>query len=550
MKKNNCSPLSLQELAISGSVAAFLLIFFGANIVLAWINQYTPLNSWSRIYSFPIVILLCLFCISFFRSCLKEYLFVCCISLFIIACVLYTSSFYLDYSFDGLAYHQRAVIALINGANFNTNLAVTQNVFLDNYAKATWFYAASIFSFFELSSLGTSYHWILGFASAFYLYRFCRWVGQKRSLSLIIAIAGLCNPIAISQSYTYYNDSPLGSLGIILFLAAIIISKENSSFDYFVFTICSILLINVKASGIIIIFCAFAYLSLVSFFKEKSIIYAFKKIITPLLIFSIFGVFILGYSPYTQNLIQGRHIFYPLAGKDAKDIMQENSPYGFPENNRFKNLFLSVFSEGSDLYAGNTKDQPKLKIPGSVTSRELNTYAGPDLRISGFGPVYSLSVVLAVIAISVLRINWRICGGLLFMLLLSIVINPHAWWARYSPTMWFIPLVPLIAADGFKANYARIIASLLTMSLFVNVVLISQRWLSYYPGWDFVTRKQVGEIMPFHLNVYTDAFATDLELISLGLDFTKVDQSYYLKNKERFHSLKRGIDYEIAKKSQ
>jgi hypothetical protein len=66
-----------------------------------------------------------------------------------------------------------------------------------------------------------------------------------------------------------------------------------------------------------------------------------------------------------------------------------------------------------------------------------------DPRVAGFGAYFWLSWLLSVLAAAVALVHRRSCR-LIFAascLLALGVLNPSAWWARYVPQLWAVPLI-------------------------------------------------------------------------------------------------------------
>lgn len=458
---------------------------------------------------------------------------------------LYISGLYLDFSWDGLAYHQRAIYAILKGESFLANDAPTTNIWVNHYTKGTWFYAATIISWFGRPEFGTSYHLILPAAAATYLYRFCRLSSRGRVLSGLLALISFFNPVTLAQWFTYYNDAPLGALGVLLFLSAALMTRERRRIDVFVFTASAILAINIKASGVIPVASAFLYLAVVGLWRTRSVWATVKHLVVPFAIFCVMGIGVLGYSPYVQNLVHHRHIFYPLAGEKAVDIITANAPYGFTRQNRFHNLFLSVFSKSEDLSLTRNQGTPTLKIPGTMEESELKEFLKADPRISGFGPLYSLMLLAAALMFLAVRMNWSVCGPLLFMVGTAIVVNPHSWWARYTPFMWLLPLIPIIGIASIRSRLAALLSSVVVVAAIVNVGAIMWTWFEYYPAVNKMVQNRAAAQRHRILKVYTGPFATEMQMKSLGLKYELVGKNYYESHKEKFFMMATGIEYEM-----
>lgn len=127
--------------------------------------------------------------------------------------------------------------------------------------------------------------------------------------------------------------------------------------------------------------------------------------------------------------------------------MTANSP--FHEVNHFKNLFLSLFSYMDNFILASNKNSI-LKIPFTINwEQEKSILSKVDIRISGFGLLFSgiLIISIIIILLQLLKIkkdkksyffliNLFTCFGLTFTI-------KESWWARYSPYIYFIILISL-----------------------------------------------------------------------------------------------------------
>lgn len=543
MKKSTPSLLNSNECVFFRYLSLFLLLFFAYCVVLGWLNQVTPVEFWTRRLAAPIALIASV--ASAVALCgIGKRVVPPLVGLLVLALLLYVSTLSLDFSWDGLAYHQRAVIALLKGADFLSVAEPTGDLWVDNYAKATWFYGATLVSWFGFPEVGASYHFVLGGAAASYLYFFCRWAGRGRILALLLAAIAFLNPVFIAQWFTYYSDAALGAFGILLFLATVLVVRENRLVDRVIFLVSAVLVVNVKASGVILAGAAFLYFGIAILVQTRSPLIAIKKVGAPFAAFLVLAVGVLGYSPYIQNLTHGRHIFYPLMGENSADIMTANSPYGFMQKNRINTLFLSVFSRSEDLLAATSTKTPTLKVPGRIYKGEIEEFWRVDVRIGGFGPLYSLAFILGLMSFLVLRLDWKVAGGLTFMVIVAVAVNPYSWWARYSPILWLFPIIPLIGMRGARFKLALLAPVLLVLAMAINIGMLIKNWLTVYPPLNAHVKHTAQSLQGEKLRVYQGPFASDMLLDRLGLHYEKVDRQYYENNKEKFSSLATGIEFE------
>jgi len=167
------------------------------------------------------------------------------------------------------------------------------------------------------------------------------------------------------------------------------------------------------------------------------------------------GVLLLGFNPYVTNTLRHGHPFHPLAGSGKVDIITNNAPPDVLQHSRAVKLFGSLAARSSSVIGGPSLTPPTLapKLPGSVTVAELKPFLSKnDVRIGGFGPWFGLALLVSWLGLAWSwarrrRSAWQ--RGLLVLptglLLLSALVFPEPWWARYVPQVWLIPMVVAIA---------------------------------------------------------------------------------------------------------
>lgn len=150
------------------------------------------------------------------------------------------------------------------------------------------------------------------------------------------------------------------------------------------------------------------------------------------------SVLVFGFSSYVLNFLEHGHPLHPLFGEDAKDIMTGNSPASFASSGNLRKLPLGFFSQSSNISAA-SGNEPALKIPINVTPQELKSLRISDLRIGGFGVLYSGILILQTAIIAVALPMQRKMRPFLFQVCLCYLIPTIAlmlflgesWWARY-----------------------------------------------------------------------------------------------------------------------
>ncbi|MDE5785515.1 MAG: hypothetical protein K2H98_03195, partial [Duncaniella sp.] len=127
----------------------------------------------------------------------------------ILVCSIIAARFTVDYSFDGLYYHQEIIAALCDGWNpfappFDS--APSYSVWAVHYAKAIEIAAASVVSMTGSIEAGKAVNLIMvaGMAAAVWA-----WTSAVRPLAphrLVITLVATANPVVLAQLFTYYID--------------------------------------------------------------------------------------------------------------------------------------------------------------------------------------------------------------------------------------------------------------------------------------------------------------------------------------------------------
>lgn len=382
-----------------------------------------------------------------------------------------------DTSWDGQFYHQEAVYQLKNGWNpFHQPLpdSVNRAIWINHYPKGAEIPQAAIYAITNKIETGKATNFIL-FAAAFFLILSFLLSHHRFSIKKSVFISSLItlNPIIINQWFTYYVDGQMACLLVCLVIAFISLTEFFNKY-YF------ILLVSVLICALNIKFTAIAYVGIftLSFFiyllwnKKYQL---FRKLLFPLAFTIAIGVFLVGYNPYVTNTIKYEHPFHPLMGKQKVNIMKGNFPIGFAEKNRFEKFFVSFFShtDNAGSWEGTVRT-PRLKLPFTLSGLDINFAWVEDARIAGFGPFFSgiaISSVLLLLLLFRFK-NKSESKNILFLigsLFASIIIMPEAWWARYVPQFWFIPLIILIWSENVRSKWINFLRVFLYVFIILNI---------------------------------------------------------------------------------
>ncbi|MGE6697445.1 hypothetical protein ACQKH5_07130 [Hyphomonas sp. NPDC076900] len=402
-----------------------------------------------------------------------------------------------DTSMDGQHYHFQAIYALAQGWNpvhGNSEPAVIGDpitLWAIHYPRGGWDFAALLMTAGLPLAMGKALNLLALFAGAAVLAGALFRVGFSWLATALLTLVAALNPIILSQLFTAMNDGLLG-LCILIFTVSIMMwARYDDKLALVTALATMVLALNLKFSAIpmFVILCGFACAGI--FFRRG--LRPAAGLAAALFASAFVAVVLLGWSPYMQNFLDYGHIFHPIMGPNAVDIMTgdvpalDNTPEVLEGMSAAERFFYSLFSETHSGYA----TTPQLKFPFSISPQELRAAGGVDVRLSGFGPFFSgiflLSIAGAVALI--VRPRWR-SGATLWLLaisavmMFSVIVMPQNWWARYVPQFWFVPLGIAAAALAANSRAAQILGSLIVALMLLNSLIVGAAgsWLTAKRG--------------------------------------------------------------------
>ena len=423
---------------------------------------------------------------------------VCAVLLFV--SFMYISGLFYDISYDGQVYHQEAVNQLVQGWNpvqdYLTKDRSHSAVLLNHYARGPWLYAATLYTVtgqIEQSKVFNFLLIIISFLLA--LSALKSWQGLSTRQSIVFSLLLALNPISIYQAFSFYIDGQLASLLLCLVALSCQLVTQQDKVVLCSFMMSIVLTINIKFTGVVyVVACIGLVVGWLWLLKKKHL---YGNVIKSSIIGLFIGICLVGYNPYVTNTIYYGHPFYPLygGGTQTMDIMTSNSPQGFMQMNPMEKLYVSIFSSSANQFYS---EGPTLKIPFTLRLSELQPFVyGADIRIGGFGPWFSGILVITLLLL-VLMLIFRTKGnmyglGLFVSIMLSVLINPEAWWARYVPQFWLAPTVIAAVASMDAKRLIRYLGVVLASTLFINIGLISYPYIlgNYYCTQDLNRQLQV-----------------------------------------------------------
>jgi hypothetical protein len=421
-----------------------------------------------------------------YRLSVPQFAFWLLIMLLIIILSGFIAGYFLDLSWDGRDYHQKAVRELVAGWNpiyiVMQPQDVYDNAWLNHYPKGSWISAAAIYQLTRDIEIGKIFNQLLMWAVFFIGFAYFLTYPQLQLWkAFLLALFLAANPVSMSQFLSYYADGQVSSLIIALILLLLLSLRRDDPGVWVTLAATIIIALNVKFTGT-----AYASLALVIFFPASWYIKRRLSLLLPVWLAIgvgvVFGVFFVGFTPYVFNTVRHGHPFYPIISSSQFNktfVLRGQMPPNFTNVNRIEKLYLSVFSRSQ-----NKVGKPgHLKNPFTVLDSEISSFKDPDVRIGGWGPLFGALAILSAGAMVILLLVSRrtalvaslLIGAILFVTLL----NSDSWWARYAPQLWLIPVLVLSALWLIKNKWLTVIGLLLASAMLVNMLLISNQYISF-----------------------------------------------------------------------
>ena len=230
-----------------------------------------------------------------------------------------------------------------------------------------------------------------------------------------------------------------------------------------------------------IIAAIFYFYWIFKYHKDENFFKNFKKITYLFVLIYFIAILLVGSNSYVKNLVDHHNPLYPLIGKDKVDIVTKMQPKDFGELNGIEKFTYALFSKTENTTYEMLK--PKFKYPFKIYNSEIEEINLPDVRIGGFGPLFTLSLIISIIlfipSLIILIIKDKDKLKYVIITILSIIISMimtgEAWWARYVPYFYFVTIGTLLLTIYISRyinkkylNYAKYI---LIIPLIINIYL-------------------------------------------------------------------------------
>ncbi len=352
------------------------------------------------------------------------------------AAALAGASRFHDVSWDGQVYHQPAVLALAGGWNplWDGPLPLDDrpdNLWINHYPKAAWVMQAILFQATGSLEATKGIQLLVLLAAALVVFAA---LGQSRRAALAAAVVA-ANPVALVQAFSFYVDGMSASLMTAFIAASWLWLRRPGLAPALAAAGSLVLLVNLKFTGLVYGGVLVAGLALGAWRWWPGRWRGFAALGGTALVAGALG---LGFDPYVTNTLSRGHPFHPVAGPGAVDFLRIQLAPGFHDHSRPVRLAVGLLARAS-----NDNHAPVVKPPFTIDRRELAALPEADLRLGGFGPLFSgvllvgLMVMLARRTLGLPLPEVLPAGAAL--LLATAFCNPALWWARYVPQLWLLP---------------------------------------------------------------------------------------------------------------
>jgi hypothetical protein len=402
------------------------------------------------------------------------------------------SNLLFDVSWDGISYHQGAIMALtenfdflhsslnssnpVDNVSWSDKFPFTTNVFwMNSYPKLSWFYAASIYELTGNIQYGKSINFLLLFALG--LVAWAALSDLPRSARILSATALTLNPIVMSQLFAYYNDGVQGAFLIIAIIGLYGYFWSKRTTDFLLLAIAGMIgCAALKFTGLVFSSCVmFAAFYLAYRMKPASLSSVAKPALyIPIVMMAL----LLMANPYIKNMADGKHIFHPVMGEDKVDIISHQIPQQFIEKDRFSKLMLSVLGKSEHGTRNSNSPLPKIKIPFQFSKREFKSFRVTDLRWGGWGPLFGGVFLVTLVCLLMRYSKIKEYTPLVFLLALLSIINPESWWARYNPQLHTFVVVSLLLLYIKDPKLQRVAKFMLAILIVNSFLLLGAHFMS------------------------------------------------------------------------
>jgi hypothetical protein len=360
-----------------------------------------------------------------------------------------------DTSWDGTSYHLPGTLALAEG--WNPIHSASGIVQVDLSANGLWTIRAALYALTGSVEGAKALNLLFVAAAVFTLVpawsALCGRALTTLELALIYAVAG--NPVALGQAFTFYVDGTLYECGLVLLGAVLLAGSAWRRAALAMIGASIVLVTGAKLTGIYYAPMLATIAGIVAWRRSASP----RRVAALALGALAVAVLVIGFRPYVTNLRDLGHLV------DLGPEADVGRPYAF------RSLPPPAMLAASVLARTEVQLDPRLKLPVMVWPREVVSMGSPDPSLGGFGPVFALELLLALLVASLtaLRQRTQVLRNPAFIIALGLTamtaIFPEPWLARYAPFFWGVPLFLALGNTVRSKLATRCVALVLALAL-------------------------------------------------------------------------------------
>lgn len=407
------------------------------------------------------------------------------------------ASIFFDPGSDSRQYHYPAILALCQGWNpvWTAHIRDAGGIFemvqgwqihgqtlpwTDVYPQGQWRLGAAALQFagkLESANFSQTYFLILVFLAALYLTRPLLSFPYRVLLGLLL----MANPVVMAQWNNGYVDGLLGLTLTAGFLGLWSFHRTGKGRELALAVFALPMAVNIKFTAAVYVFIMLALYA--------TVLYQSRRFRLGCAIL-IGAAALIGISPYATNLFRYGNPFYPIATWPAEkpkvDVIGGNEPFylmPLPDRAAFvASHFLAdsaFWANHPDRVADWAKELPPASWWRQWWSYKEFTTKWADLRLGGFGPWFRVGMLLA-IGLALWRTRDRRLWFAAAVLMLTVLANPHAWWARLIPqfpALAFFLLAGCLIREDRK--WTRLLVWIISAVLIFNsaaIAFVEIRW--------------------------------------------------------------------------
>lgn len=372
----------------------------------------------------------------------------------------YASRFLWDMSSDGLGYQQPGAEAILHG--YNPLHSNADMIWLNRYPTAAWELEAALAWLFDSieATRSLQFFWMLAALPLLFAGLSSFFKRPLTKTEALLAALMVCSPTVLNQWLTHYVDAMLYLSGV-CFLGALGLyddSRRQKLLALLLMGICVCFMINVKLSGLYhaFVWCACAVLYI--WMRTRKIPFKFGF---ALMSCGLFSLLVIGFHPYITSF----KLYGALMPVDSSIFSGFQRPANLTDMPSPARFLYSMFSETG----GAPRVDARLKCPLVIHAHEWRNAGAADSRTGGLGIWFALATISALVAgLLAFRGSNKTLLGLAGLLLISSMLFPENWWARYVPFAYMSPLLVLLALPATAAKPAKLICYATMAVLFVN----------------------------------------------------------------------------------